>query len=780
MIILNIKEKIAHIVGSTIAVENLKSLLMLHLRVSESPLLPYMESDIPVDIYGRSLDLNRHRSDSYSPYEPPNEMEYEPRPAQENFAPQRQLCMSRVTPKSYIIEANSVVAVQDEYEPPEEFEHVRGKVRQSDYRSEFSRAESPESSTHNYRERKNSKNSLVNMDISSGPDGPTYNSELKSLHDARKEAQNAILNLLPLKIRYQDYLEEGIDEEVVRQQFESLGVPLAPSDILSIKPYGNIVAADSPKLRTKDQALKTNHGGADYHGSSHENFTSSEPRPSHITKNSDHTLDNNNAVELRKDRIARLLAGKKNKQPSPVMQSDSSLHSASPEASTLTKPTATSQSAAKADKERLLRQKMEALQKSREQRAQKAAAKTATIPSTISTCTAESNLIQKPADQPTPSEKRSLEPPLARSTSPVQNHSKQVMPSIPGLFLAAGPNAPDSPASHSTVPSTVQTGTMRKRPVASDFDRPSSTASSHKRPFGQNRNDQPLVIDVSDDDSEDADFSEMEIDHPQPSNAGNHTQNGTTAKTKTIRELPPLSDFPPRKSFPTPSSTIGTPSAPPSLKTSTSKPEDLLRKEMEIQEMKRKIAEAEKRKRAKQNMSGSQTPRSNDSTSSPAKINPSSITDKIEASVQIERLIDNASRQVDQDKQKLAEAQAEEQAKADELKRSEAERRRLRRAEIASNLPVVDAEVEKAQKKLADLRAEMAMIEAAVQKGLEDKKRLAEEMEKLNQEADEQLQVQKEKLQELKLEEAAGTKGTSYRHPMFAAWLQHIHFSSIR
>jgi hypothetical protein len=52
-------------------------------------------SDLRLDMYGRSLDLNRHRSESYSPYDPPNEIEYEPHPAQEVFAPGRQLCTSR-------------------------------------------------------------------------------------------------------------------------------------------------------------------------------------------------------------------------------------------------------------------------------------------------------------------------------------------------------------------------------------------------------------------------------------------------------------------------------------------------------------------------------------------------------------------------------------------------------------------------------------------------------------------------------------------------------------
>jgi hypothetical protein len=669
--------------------------------------------------------------------------------------------------------ANAGIAYHDEYEPPEEFPHMQ-RARKDNYRRESSRVESFDSHREIHQEQ---KTSIENTDMESIFDAPGSNIAAKSLHDARKEAQKAILNLLPLKVRYHDYLDEGIDEEIVRRQFESLGVPLAPTEIPQIKHYGESMI-ENPSKQSYSAVARNMQQGESFaplspkvsqvnRGQVHDNTSVYGQRPSpehgfsYVTKDKDRTLDNQNSVESRKDRIARLLAEKKKKQPSPVVHADSYVNSASPEASISNKATNTSQTAAKADKERLLRQKMEALQKSREQRAQKAAAKMATIAPAITTEIAENNT-EKSTNNPMLENENSSEPPLPLSTSPFPIGNKQPMPSIPGLFLASGPNAPQSPIGHIIAPNTVQNGPQRKRPVASDFDRPASTASSHKLPFGQNRNDQPLVIDVSDDDSDEDNYSDMEVDPQQIVNSSIHSQNGlSTPKAKAIRDLPPLSDFPPRKPFLTPSSTMSTPSVPQPQKTSASKPEVLHRKELEIQEMKRKIAEAERKKRAKQNSSGSQTPRPSDAVSSPAKNNGVSIADKIETSVQIEHLIEDASRQVDEDQQKLAEAHAEERIKEDVLKRSEAERRRLRRAEIASNLPVVDAEVEKAQKQLAELRAEMARIEAAVQKGLDDKRRLAEEMEKLGQEADEQLQAQKEKLNELKLEEAGGAQGVS-------------------
>lgn len=64
---------------------------MRHSQVGNNSWALRIKSDLWIDMYGRSLELNRHRSESYSPYEPPNEIEYEPHPAEEVFAPRLQL-----------------------------------------------------------------------------------------------------------------------------------------------------------------------------------------------------------------------------------------------------------------------------------------------------------------------------------------------------------------------------------------------------------------------------------------------------------------------------------------------------------------------------------------------------------------------------------------------------------------------------------------------------------------------------------------------------------------
>jgi hypothetical protein len=696
-------------------------------------------------MYGRSINLNRQRSES--PYEPPNPIKYEPHTSRSAVS-QKHLTGSS---KAY---TDTGVAHQKQYEPPEQFEPLSSKGKQDSAQHNASRHEALWFPDQSYNEHRD-------------PQIVATTPSTKSLHEARKEAQSAILNLWPFKVRFHDYLEEGIDEAVIRRQFESLGMSQAVAPIIQSQSQDGgdsskvIPNAATQRAPLGDSTNKPNtevplNGRVDHVLTRIDSALQEIPRAT----NTDGKLENNiNASEERKDRIARLLAEKFKKLPSSVMQIDSPTGSASPEAAGVANKA--SQSTAKADKERLLRQKMEALQKSREQRAQKAAAKSVAVNTgqqTVNAQTTQPSQVTRPSHEPAPT----------RSTPPPQSTSKQSMPSIPGLFLAS--TTPTVPV-HNAAPLILQNPNLRKRPVASDFDRPPSAETSYKRPFGQSRNDQPLLIEVSDEESEDEDEGEitatLEVNDSQAVNPTIQPQSGRgTPTTRSIRDLPPLSDFPPRKLFPQNAPAINTPPAPqPASRPVVSKPEDLQRKELEILAMKKKIAEAERKKKAKLNMSGSQTPISSNSNSSPAMFNSEvSMTEKIEASVQIERLIDDASRQVDQDQLKLSEAHAVQEAKEDELKQNEAEQRRLRRAKIAADLPVVDAEVEKGQQKLADLRAEIAKIEAAVQQGLAEKQRLAEEMEKLGQEADEQLSIQKEKLRDLRLEVADDTTGMSSIH----------------
>jgi len=242
----------------------------------------------------------------------------------------------------------------------------------------------------------------------------------------------------------------------------------------------------------------------------------------------------------------------------------------------------------KEEMERLLRQKMEALQKSRELNAKKAESDK-TPSSSVKGAGAEAVISR-------PSAAVSVNQP-ARIASP-QEQSNQDKGPIPGLFLSSNPQA-------------SQPVNVRKRPVASDFvDYPA--ADSLKRPFGQKRQNSSLVIDVSDaSDDEDMDI-DMDMDSPDETPLPIPRSNTPGRKGPSLAEFPPLRDLSRRNvSSPAPST-----STPPALM--STKDRELEAKERAIQEMKRKIAELEAKKKA---VKGSQTP--NQGTSTPSEGNDS-------------------------------------------------------------------------------------------------------------------------------------------------------------
>ncbi|OBT65429.1 hypothetical protein VE03_06045 [Pseudogymnoascus sp. 23342-1-I1] len=653
----------------------------------------------------------------------------------------------------------------DSYSPPSSGPTALAVAAREEHKQAFGLGNQGVESNSN-RQEQNGKQELENRSILPS----TSVSGTKSVQDARRQAQNAVLNLIPLKVRFQNFVDEGIDEEIIRSVFEDIGMSssysppkqlsggigqaqrtasFTPQAVASV--VSDSITSSAPQIHSKFNTNTTNTNASNqYTGNSQQTINSAVP----ITSKG----------EERKDRIARLLEEKSKKLlnlPQPISPATTVVTD-----NTLASKSTTPQSTTKVDKAKLLKQKMEALQKSREARAQKATAKQ-TAESTMQSGATGPGQPQIPLSQitsPSTSVPSTLPPHDIRtySASPQHLEPQTLMPSIPGLFLsgktgAVQPNIPQGT-------SIVQNTNLRKRPVASDFDSNAPTNTTYKRPFGHSRNDQRLVIDVSEEES-DNESVEMEIDDQVGDILARDIQAANPLRPG-LRDLPPLSDFPPKKSFAAPSSTLSTPPSLQGPQRTSTRPEDLKRKEFEIQEMRRKIAEAELRKKAKLVASGSQTPMNK--TSTPVEnrsAKDASISNKIHTSVHIERLIDDASRRIEEEQEKLARAQTLEERSAEDLKQKETEQRRQRRARIAADLPVVDAEVQESQRRLAGLRKEMENLELAVQKRLEEKCRLAEEMEKLGHEVDDQLEAQRDQLISLTADIAMGQEGDSQMLP---------------
>lgn len=160
----------------------------------------------------------------------------------------------------------------------------------------------------------------------------------------------------------------------------------------------------------------------------------------------------------------------------------------------------------------------------------------------------------------------------------------------------------------------VATAEPRRRQKAADFI--DSVPTKARRPLGHN-NDTSVIIEVSDDEgvgdteNENIDIDEdiaMDIDEDNFQSSPTKQPHGIESvpgKQKLIRDLPPLSDFPPRKKI-----LLNAALTPPVVQTPAKikDPESYQTKVKEIEVMNRRIAELEQRIKAKHTASRADTP----------------------------------------------------------------------------------------------------------------------------------------------------------------------------
>ncbi|KAK4659972.1 hypothetical protein QC762_115040 [Podospora pseudocomata] len=402
------------------------------------------------------------------------------------------------------------------------------------------------------------------------PESPAnYLDTFKSVPEAKKEAQKAILRLWALGVKYQTYLDEGFDEKVIKALFGDLHLELPKPVVEKAKAEAQTVpspgaSADSP---TTAQAQGTQPESKDTAGP--------------VTKSKG---------EERKDRIARLLAAKAAKgpavvppKPAVVPPNPAAAPSPAPAPAPAEAPKPTPPTGPKAkirgEKERILQEKIAALQKAREAQASgagKAGSQTPVNTATVATP-------QQPAgtSSMTLNFASSQPGPLAVQTSGLPT------PPIPGIVGSANVQ--------------LNTASQRKRPVAADFVDYPSAAGSTKRPFGQLRQEASLIIDVSDV----SDDEEMDMDMGSPTDEPSSMQSKdgpTASRGPSIRDFPPLTNLPQRQ-LSTPTTPLHTPPTGPAL--GGKRHTELTIKEREIQEMRRMIALAEAKRKAKLPQAGS-------------------------------------------------------------------------------------------------------------------------------------------------------------------------------
>lgn len=372
-----------------------------------------------------------------------------------------------------------------------------------------------------------------------------------SIAEAKKKAQEAILGLWPLKVRYQNYLDEGLSPEVVKSLFTELGL-----DTSSPKP----AAVPTPaQLSTTSTAQATNL------------LDQSKPAPTEVTMTAPKAEQKKSAQEERKDKIARMLAEKSKKNATLPPPTAAASLPVRPPVSAATTPSDMDDAAKvklRAQNNQRLLEKLAALKKQQTPKPESA-------PS-IAPPTAPS----VPATQP------------EQQANPIGNaadvkHSAHPSPS--NGEPVASPASGGHGLSVSSSPHPTPRSRNMKRPVASDFDSYSSNSNALKR----TRTQETLIIDVSDDED-----VEMDLGSPtEPSASAIQDSNGP--RPNALASFPPLTHS---RSWHGPKSNSATPAS----GTPAGHGQKLDQLTLRIQEARRRIAEAEAKKASRSN--GEPTP----------------------------------------------------------------------------------------------------------------------------------------------------------------------------
>ncbi|KAF3061825.1 hypothetical protein GL218_02848 [Daldinia childiae] len=486
--------------------------------------------------------------------------------------------------------------------------------------------------------------------------------------EAKKKAQEAILGLWPLKVRYQDYIEEGLDEKVIKGLFTDLGleasipkpataqktaidlqVPAAPSNLSQTAPESQNPKIQSPIMsKSKPSTIVE---------TTVDTSTTSDTKPTKKT-----------AAEERKDKIARKLAAKAQKTAKAV-QPPASTPPSQPASTNLGAVVSTGASPVKqktrAENNALLHQKLAKLKKAQEKAlAEKLAAdntaKPMTPPSLPTSNPPTISLSKNNTESSTNVTTVAISVPEADRRSMSTEKSLPRDGGIPGLFLTTQP--------------AQSSNRNLKRPVASDFDNYSTPTGALKR----TRTQETLIIDVSDDE-------DVEMDIASPTDEPNSFSEIINPRQIPLAAFPPLSDSQNRKQRSSPSSS--TAPTPPVHGAKL----DLLHKR--IEETKRLIAEAEAKKAAKKT-NAPQSPQTQPSvveSTTPLKFSEPSPVQKRVGAADVKR------------------------------------RDRI----VSYELPTVEATLKEKQDRLREAVAQAAQLELEIQASMEQRRKLADEVERL-------------------------------------------------
>ncbi|KAM5437247.1 hypothetical protein McanMca71_001142 [Microsporum canis] len=577
----------------------------------------------------------------------------------------------------------------------------------------------------------------------------------KSPSQLRVLAQGALLNLAPHKIRYNELVEEGIDPTILKRLYDEIGIKITADPVNKPVQATEGLSDTSILQQRPEQPITAN--------TPNPHTTSITQDKAATTKKDNQSTGANSSKPMeRKDVIARMLAAKAAKAapsstaitkvtdsnpntsspPLPPTKMANSLNENSSQ-STLTTMQSTRDEVRTKEKNKaqteLARQRMEQLKKLGLGKS------TIQIPGLTSTSTSTPPAPNIPVST-TPQEPSPLSHPLPDRPPP---SGKAVSTQIPGLIMTSS----DSPkVDNPTLSEQIQNGYKevaefsrlpRKRPRASDFtdDLDDTSAKKHQAPGPRSASaEQRVIIDISDDEAMYG--SDGETGGMTDTTNMSHTTNSTKPTT---RDLPQLPDFPSRNYGSHRSTPVAMSNTPPNPANG------LLQKNMEILAMRQRIAELEARRVKKQVTSQAQS--SESSNASAAATSDETQQEAENSSSELE----NSQKAVNKTAECTLSRSTEPTVAAsvashhvttpisspssaplgpDSRRTGELRLKALRRKEIESGLPLLDAELLRTEQKLAEFREQEKKLLEQIAKGREGKRKLIEELESLGKETE--------------------------------------------
>ncbi|KAF7179417.1 hypothetical protein CNMCM7691_008350 [Aspergillus felis] len=590
----------------------------------------------------------------------------------------------------------------------------------------------------------------------------------KSVAQLRIQAQGALLRLAPHNIRYSELVGEGINPTVLRQLYEEVGIRVPTPQLDGVSPTINPPSKPvGVPVKPTDAVLDSSSSSNVENGPAPVTFDHSireteiqvaaaaANTPAPVSTSTTQPSTTVKPLE-RKEVIARMLAAKAAKASGTLStpQTDSAKEepsSESPVSALVGKgaPASSGREIPSKDKDIRTREKNKAkteLARQRIEQLKKQGLVRSLQKAQIDSLRHE-EILQSNGSSPAPVSQASHTPMIQHPLPDRPPDPESTAPSrIPGLFMTDSSEPSVTRVRGLVVDSTPQPHVnQRKRPRASDFDEPSLTPKRSHNGVNYNASEDRLIIDISDDEFYgDDENEEMEIEP-----AGKTSLEGGSVSPEGLSgTVSSSADFLPQRSVAS-SQGISASATPQSHRNHDQ--EDLRKKNLEIQAMHRRIAELEQRKKAKLAASRTQSPRPSEIAVSSPAINPASVdqghqtTNVISEPVAhtlppqvalleaaTEAILSLPANNSDNPDNLSSESIARISALKDADHLDEMRSKLLRKKEIESGVPALDAEIQKSEARLAEVKVEEQNLLRDIAKGKEGRQRLLEELHSLN------------------------------------------------